>query len=590
MRRFVLVVAWVALAPLWLAPSALRAEDEPARQPAREDIFPLAAVRPGLKGYGLTVRSGTRIERFEVEVIDVVRHYMVKQDLILVRCLGDDFADHQIARGMSGSPIYFEGRCAGALAYTWTWAKHPVGGVTPIEAMLAEGERPLEGRATGRDPATPLARPRPGEAGATEPAGTLQPIGHALALGGFSEEGRRRLGQHFAAQGLFACPGPGAGAPGGAGDWADLEAPMEPGSTLMIDLARGDFTAAIAGTCTFVDGDKVYGYGHPFDSLGETELPLSVGYVYLVVASREISFKLSGSIRSFGTLIQDRETCIVGVRGASPAMVPIRARFRNAKTGREESFAFELTPNRIYFQPLAVAGLRECFTRAEATLGPNTKRVSMTVKIRGLEPWTFDDAVGGFDGGFQRTLIHLLDRPLNHLTQRVEFESFDLDVEVEHVDRRALVRAVTASKDEVRPGESLALSAFLELKEGGTPVQEHFDVRIPEDAPEGNYVITLVGGDYVPTDIATPVDIAQIPLEYPLQLKSTDLVAVLPTARVDVDWDGHLLRNLPLSSLPRIARSPGGTSLRLRPKTERVIKPVAYVVDGRAIVTVRVVR
>ena len=93
------------------------------------DVFPLANVKPGLKGYGLTVRSGTKIERFEVEVLDVLRTFQVKQDVILVRCLGEDFADHRIAQGMSGSPIYFDGKIAGALAYTWAWARHALGGI-----------------------------------------------------------------------------------------------------------------------------------------------------------------------------------------------------------------------------------------------------------------------------------------------------------------------------------------------------------------------------------------------------------------------------------------------------------------------------
>jgi len=540
-----------------------------------------------MRGHGLTVRQGTKIERFEFEVVDVVRNHQVRQDLILVRCLGEEFADHQIAQGMSGSPVYLDGRCAGALAYTWAWAKHALGGVTPIEAMLAEGDRPLEGRPTGIDLPTDLRAPR--EA-AAHGEGDLRPIGVPLVLGGFSPSTRAWLDERLASSGLRPCSGTAAGAPGGAGDWADREARMEPGCALAVDLVRGDFSAAAIGTCTFVDGEKVYGFGHEFNLLGETEMPMSVGYVYATVASRNLSFKMGGSLRPAGTLIQDRPSGVVGLLGREARMVPIRARFRNARTGRTEDFAFEVTPNRIFFTNLVIAGLKECFARAEATLGPNTKRVSMTVRIQGMEPWSFTDAVGGFDGGFQRTLIHLLDRPLNHPTQRVVFESFELEIEVEHVDRRAYVRSVTASHDEARPGEEVDLLVDLEKKEAGARVRETLRVRIPADAPVGDYTIMVIGGDHVAGDTAAAVDLADMPREYEAQLKSTDLVALLPTARVDVDLDGRLLRNLPLSSLPRLARSPGGTGLKLRPVVERVVRPVESVVDGRASVSVRIVR
>jgi hypothetical protein len=566
-----------------------RAEEASGVAPAAErpDVFPLRLVRPGMRGHGLTVRHGTTIERFEIEVLDVVKHHTIKQDLILVRCLGEEFADHQIAQGMSGSPIYIEGRCAGALAYTWAWAKHALGGVTPIEDLLAEGRRPLEGRPTGVDLPTDLRRRRGGNEGEDL---HMRPIGVPVALGGFSSETRAWLESRMAPLGLTTCSGTGAGAPGGAGDWADRSAPMVPGAALAVDLARGDFSASAIGTCTFVDGDRVYGFGHPFNSMGETELPMSVGYVYGVVASRNLSFKLGGALRPVGTLIQDRPPGVVGVLGREAPMVPFTVAFQNARTGRSETFRFEITPNRIFFTNMAIAALKECFARAETTLGPNTKRVAMTVRIRGMEPWSFEDAVGGFDGGFQRTLIHLLDRPLNHPTQRVVFESFDLSVSVEHADRRALVRAVGASLDEVRPGQEVDLVVDLEKKDGGERVRETLRARIPADAPAGDYPITVIGGDYIPADVPTPVDVADLPAEYDAQLKSTELVAVLPTSRVSVDVDGHLLRSLPLSGLARIARSPGGQALKLRPVTDLLVYQVPYVVVGRATVTLRVVR
>ena len=151
-RPFALVLAPLFLALLVLGPATRsgRAEDAPGAEPApakpSDDarFLPLEAIKPGMRGYGMTVRHGTALERFEVEVIDIARNWLTKQDLILVRCLGDEFADHQIAQGMSGSPIWFDGKLAGALSYTFAWAKHAVGGVTPIT------DRPNDQRSAAR--------------------------------------------------------------------------------------------------------------------------------------------------------------------------------------------------------------------------------------------------------------------------------------------------------------------------------------------------------------------------------------------------------------------------------------------------------
>jgi hypothetical protein len=544
-------------------------------------------VRPGLRGHGLTVKAGTKIERFEVEVLDVMRNFLSKQDVILVKCLGDEFADHRIAQGMSGSPVYFDGKIAGALSYTWSWANAALGGVTPIEAMLAEGDRPLEGRPTGAEPPTPL---RPRKPASTDDGTALVPIGAPMTVSGFSPQSREALAREFGPLGMTVGAGGAPSAPGGAATWADLHAPMEPGCALVVDLLRGDFGASVLGTCTFVDGDKVYGFGHDFTMSGETLFPMSVGYVYTVVSSRQISFKLGGAIRQVGALVQDRPSGVVGVLGKDAPMVPFDVHFENAVTKRAEDFHFEVTPNTLYFQRMLTYALSEAFARAEATLGKNTKRYRLAVKLKGLEPWTYEDVIAGFDSGFSRVMIGFVDRVLNNDRQRVEFESVKVDVEIERTDRRAGVEGAAASVDEARAGDIVPVVVALRRYEGGDVVRETIDVRVPRDAPLGDYVLTITGGDMVPADVAAPVDVTDIPALYAGFYKATELVAVLPTGRVDLDLEGRLVRGVPLSSIPRLVRSPGGDGATLRPVTEKVRKDVPYVIVGSQVVAIRVVR
>jgi hypothetical protein len=550
-------------------------------------VFPLADVRPGMRGYGLTVKSGTKIERFDVEVIDVMKNFMLKQDIILVRCLGEEFADHRIAQGMSGSPIFVDGRIVGALSYTWPWARHALGGVTPIETMIAEGRRAEEGRATGALPSTPVRSPRIVKPVAGHSTG-LEPIGTPLSVSGFSPQARAALADALAPEGYVVAAGPGTVAgPAGGRPWVDAEAALEPGCAITVDLMRGDFSASALGTCTWVDGNRVHAFGHEFQTLGETQLPMSVGYVYTIMSSSEISFKLGGAIRPIGALVHDRPSGITGFTDRKAPMVPFELVFRNPITKREETFRFEITPNTVMFQKLMMGAIQDAFQRAEPTLGPNTKRFTMTVKLAGMDAWSYTDVIGGFDGGFQRTLIGLVDRVLNHEEQRGTFESVRLVVEVEHTDRRAAIVAVTADVEEARPGQTIQLEVRLDPKEPGPEHVLRIPVRVPADAPPGEYSMGVAGGDMVPADVATPKDLADFPGLFAAYMKSTEVVVVLPTGRVDLDLDGRLLRSVPLSSLPRLVRSPGGMEGMLRPVTDRVRRDVPFVVFGLRAVTIR---
>jgi hypothetical protein len=581
------------------AEEAPQAEHKPAAPPA---LMPLSEVRPGMRGHGLTVMAGTKVERFEVEIVDVVRTWLVKQDLILARCLGPAFEDHRIAQGMSGSPIYVDGRLIGALAYTWGWSRHALAGITPIETMIEEGTRPEEGRPTGAAPPTRVRTPReapralpdvPPDAfprGAAGGASDLRPIGTPLCVAGFSPEARASLAHE--ARGLgFAVGAGGGGVAGPAqGGWVDTNAALEPGCSICVEMMRGDFGASAIGTCTHVDGNRVYAFGHEFQALGETLLPMSLGYVYTIVSSDEISFKLGAPLRPLGALVHDRASGITGLTDRQAPMVPFKINFKNVATGRSERFAFEITPHTILFQKLLIAAVQDAFKRAEATLGPNTKRTTMTVDLEGMEPFTYSDVIAGFDGGFQRTLIQLVDRVMNHESQRAAFESVTLDVEIEHVDRRATIVSAVASVDEARPGQEITLDVRLESREPGPVVLVTLPVRIPSDAVAGDYALAVMGGDFLPADVAAPKDLADLPRVFAAFSRSTEVVVVLPTGRVDLDVAGRMLRSVPLSSLPRLVRAPGGTEASVRPVTEKVRREVPFVVAGQRTVHLRIVR
>lgn len=585
----------LALLALCVLPARAGRTEEAGEAPvAPATFFPLADVRPGMKGYALTVTHGTEIERFDVEVVDVMRNKFAQLDIILVRCSGGEIADTRIAQGMSGSPVFLDDRVVGAIAYTWGWSTEALAGVTPIEPLVAEGSRPFEGRPSGVEPPTQRGwRPvPPARGGSTDPdPSALRPISTPVSVAGFSPHGRDRLARSLGELGLGLQTVDGGSVAGAPGPWVDRDAPLVPGCALAVELARGDFSVAAIGTCTWIDGDKIYGFGHPFQGMGETLYPLSVGYVYDVVANQNVSFKLGAALREVGALVQDRQPGIVGIVGRTAPMVPFEVTMRNAVTGHEEVFSFEITANRIMFTRLMYDLLRETFASSEQTLGYNTKHYEMSVKLHQAdEPWTHEDTIVAFDPGLSRLLMGLVDRVTIHPSQRATFEWVKLDVEIENVDRRAFVRTVTASRDEARPGETVTLAVRLERREDGEDVLEHLEVVIPETVPDGNLVITVTSGGFVGADVASPVDIADIQELYDSFLKSTELVAVVPTGRVDLDLGGRLIRDLPLSAVPRLARSLEGRGAQVRTVAERIRKELPYVIDGSAQVVIRIHR
>ena len=234
--------------------------------------------------------------------------------------------------------------------------------------------------------------------------------------------------------------------------------------------------------------------------------------------------------------------------------------------------------------------LRELLGKAEGTMGVNTKKYTLSVQLKDVDAvWTYSDTITTFDTGMSRVLMGLVDRVLIHPTQRAEFEWVKLDVAIENSDRRCVIESATASKDEVRPGEKVEIIVRLRRRDGGEIFYERIGLQVPDDVEEGNFPVLVTGGDMIPAEVASPVDIVDIPTLYENFYKSTELIVLYGTGRVNLDMGGRLLRNIPLSALPRLARSNDNVGATIQPVTAKIRRDVDYVVDGQAIVSLRVV-
>ena len=312
---------------------------------AAEGAFmPTDQIERGMRGYGLSVFQGVEIDTFGVEILGVMRDAIGPgHDLILARMSGANLEHTGIIRGMSGSPVYLEGRLIGAVAYGWSYAKDPIGGITPIAPMIdvAQRKRAAESPEVARQSVDFSPADWSGDARLPQQA-TLERLATPVALTGFSGSASSVLEQALAPFGMDAVAGMG-------GHGADaVDVPLSSGAGLGVQLISGDRSATAVGTLTWTDGERFVGFGHPMMHIGATEMPATSVYVHQIIPSQINSFKLGSAVRPVGTVYQDRQAGIGGRIGPAPTMLPVYADIASGSSADRSEFSVmrhrDLTP------------------------------------------------------------------------------------------------------------------------------------------------------------------------------------------------------------------------------------------------------
>ena len=319
-----------------------------ASAPQPQPFYPIDLVRPGQVGVGRTIFSGDTIEEFKVNVLGVLRNVLgPRRDLILAKLEGGPLASTGVIQGMSGSPVYIEGRLAGAVSYSiGSFPREPIAGITPIAEMIDAVDHPtVRPTGGGTPPAWPLtpaaafdalrtiarrasAPVRPpgldvgivGPASLADLAPALRPIGAAMVLSGFEPGVQAGLRDALAAGGAGVQPSA-----------ASVQRPaaaatLRPGDAVGMSLIRGDLEMGPTGTVTWVDGPRVYAFGHPYLNLGTTAFAMTQSRVVTVLPSLDSSMRLSSLGPVIGTMSQDRATAVGGSLGAGPRELEIAVR------------------------------------------------------------------------------------------------------------------------------------------------------------------------------------------------------------------------------------------------------------------------
>jgi len=343
-----------------LAGAANAVDLPPQFDPAK--MIPVSELKPGMRGTAKSVFRGVEITEFNVEVLGVVPKMDLGGDVVLIRILDGPVVERGcgIIGGMSGSPVTIEGRLLGAIAFTWSFEKEPIGGVTPIASMLnsyvakkAEPEkrasRPvmLHGRrlTQARIAAEPEAQPF-----ADAHTINLAPVG-LMTCGGLSRQSLADYAEFLRPYGIEPVAGP------GSMDQV-VDTDLVPGAGFSVDLVRGDFDVSMIGTLTYRDGDSILAFGHPMMQLGAVNVPMATAYIHEFIPAYSRSDKLGSSMKPVGALRMDGTWSVGGLVGAQAEMVPVDVSVTDETTGRLRTYHVEAAKDKELTQGLVAMSWR----------------------------------------------------------------------------------------------------------------------------------------------------------------------------------------------------------------------------------------
>jgi hypothetical protein len=562
------------------------------------EIFPLSDVKPGLKGVAYTIFDGDQIEKVDLEVIGVLHNAVgPKLDVILVRLLGDKVQQTGVVAGMSGSPVYFDGKLAGALSLKLgNFTKEAIGGVTPIADMLEIEQAPAA-------PSTPTSAgmsPRlavPEEFALRTAAGSgefLVPIETPLVTSGLYPETLARFGKDFASWGMTAMAG-GSAAP------SPDDAKLKPGDMVGFDLIEGDLSISSGCTVTTVVGDRILACGHPIFGFGAVQMPLSRAHVIMTLASAASSTKIISTGGTIGTLTQDRQTAVMGTLGPGPAMIPLDVTLDTP--AEQKQYHFKVIESAQLTPTLVATAAFNGIVGSPAYGEGSTLQMDGTIELKGHTSVQLQDLFAPTDqttpAAFYVATAVMADfaRIYSNPYELPDIERIDLHVKALSERRWATIDNAWVEKNSVQPGESVAVKVLLRPYRGAPFIQE-IPVTIPEQTTRGSLQLVISGADYLNRNVQSlaVTSQGQLPgLEELIQLTNRErhndrLYATLLQSTPTMLVEDKEMPNVPASAINVLnqRQNPGNARLLLESTAGEWSVEMHQVIAGQRALTITV--
>jgi hypothetical protein len=620
MNRFTFILS--ALLIVALATCALAQQKVSVPATKSPELFALEDLRPGMKGTARTVFSGTETQEFGVEILGVLPGFPgPRQSAIIGRLSGPNVERTGVFAGMSGSPVYIDGKIVGAIAFSFPFSKEPIAGITPIKQMIelfnkgSENEKlkPKEPRAVsfaqlaGVDWKPVLPKPAVSSVSLLAPvsAGSpllpllgqqMTPIATPLVFGGISQESLSMFAPQLVASGLL--PVSGAGGSAAITPLAEVNGnTFPPGSSISVQLVRGDYSLAAAGTVTLRDGDRIYAFGHPFLSLGASDMPMTESSVVTVISSVNNSFKLAVPGSMVGAITQDRASGIFGQLRRAPKMIPVKVNLHTSRE-RTETYSYEVA-NDPFLTPLLLnITVFNTITSSERVLGESTITVKGEIRVKGQESIQIDRRFSTNNSPIMAagSIAAPVGSLLTSGFDDVQLDGITLDISSSETKYAGTLERITLDRTEVRRGEKVEVQAYVRTESGKQFVQR-IPVQIPEDAALGQLLVFVGDGGALqegsPAKAFVPQDLSQLVRAINTVKKSDRLYVKLFRITPGAVIGTSELPSLPPSMVATLNsdRTSGGyTPTVLSPVYEMELPPAEFVISGQQLIAIDVVR
>jgi hypothetical protein len=538
-------------------------------------------LKEGMKGYGLTVFKGTEPEKFDVEVVGVLKNFRPSQDLILIKTPHPRLNITKNVRGMSGSPIYFNGKLAGAYAYSWAmFQAEPVAGVTPIAPMLTELRRPIPKGFWPLDGASASGSSKagekhaaldPAEGGATRFRGgagsynldehrkqlaerfapvpnverTVIPVATPMMIGGVGERTQAYVRTLFAPLGFEPLA-----AGGGSGQEKGGPEHFVNGGSLGVAMVSGDVSFFGLGTVTHVEGRRLTGFGHPMMEAGATALPTAISRVHWIFASDQHSSKIGESIRTLGTLVQDRQSSVIADETVTAPTFPMHVDVKGAVGAPKTAWDMVVAEEKYMTPGLVAAAMSGAFEATTNERRDITWKLNSKVQVRGYPLLELED-VGIASGGMPEAgdwvrsrLIRAVGEVLNNPWQHVHIDRIDAVLSVQYARNSYRLQSAELLDPEVEPGEKARIRMKLMPLQGASIVKV-IEVPLPTELAGREVDIELFGGYENVIEMPAPEDLRQMLSNMSKSTPPQTLVAQIRLPGQGAAFKSHVASRLP---------------------------------------------
>jgi hypothetical protein len=471
--------------------------------PANVQIMPESEVHAGMRGVAYTVFEGIKPEPVEVEILGILQDMAgPKSDVILARLHGAKVEFTGVVAGMSGSPVYIDGKLVGAIAYRiGEFSKEPIAGITPAALMLEinELDKPVAARrnaGSGGPQSVASRTATPGDSQAADPVAAytnlLKPIETPLVFSGFSEETLRLFGASFASAGVVAVTG--------AGSVSDAKQPepLEPGSAVSAILVRGDMN--IAGTCTvtYLDATHLLACGHPLLQSGTVDMPMTKATVLATLPSSSNSFKIVNTTEPVGAFVQDRRTGILGRFDREPQMIPVTLTLNGSAHAKQ--YHFEVLNNPKITPTAIMATVFNALQGTNEYGEDTTYKLSGNIAVQGYPKLAVQNMYAPADGstptayGIAISIGERFNRIYENPYETPKIEGVELSFDMVPERRSARLENARTDVTEARPGDTVTIETVLRPYRGESIVRQ-IPLTIPTSTPKGTLRILVSDGE-----------------------------------------------------------------------------------------------